>query len=153
VKIKIRGVIAFAAGVVERANALITKKLAARGLKKIAPAYGAIFYRLFDGGELSMGEIAARIHRDKSTITNLVTRLVALGYAEQRNSLEDRRVVYVRITEAGMALKPVFDQISDEMLTRAYRGFSNEEQQILVQLLERMVHNLAEPDAQKDKDM
>jgi len=137
----VKGVISLIAGVRDRSNAFISKRLADHGLSDIAPAHGAVFYCLFNGNVLTMGEIAVKIHRDKSTVTTLVDKIVALGYAEKRKGIADARVTHVRLTKQGQDLKPVFDEISDELLETVYGGFSPEERYMLTRLLQRMINN------------
>lgn len=143
-----KSVISSVAEVRDKANAFIVKRLGDHGIKQIAPSHGAIFYCLFEGHELTMGEIASVIHRDKSTVTTLVDKLAALGYAEKRKSVFDARVTHVRLTAEGLALKPVFDEISDELLRIAYKGFSPDEQFFVVRLLRRMSGNFTEAAAE-----
>ncbi len=137
-------VVSVIAVVRDKANGFIAGKLAGRGLSHLAPAHGSVLYHLFDGNELTMGEIAVRINRDKSTVTALVDKLVALGYAEKRKCVSDARVTHVRLTADGLALKPVFDDISHDLLAVVYRGFSPEEKYILVRLAQRMIGNLTD---------
>lgn len=94
-----------------------------------------------------MGEMATRIRRDKSTVTTLVDKLVTLGYAEKQTSASDGRVTNVRLTEEGLGLKPLFDEISDELLETVYKGFSPEERFLLVRLLQRIIDNFTGPAA------
>lgn len=137
-----KSVVSLIAAVRDNANTFIARRLAARGLSYIAPAHGSVFYSLFDGNALTMGEIAARIGRDKSTVTVLVDKLVSLGYAEKRKGVSDARVTHVKLTAHGLALRPVFDEISDEMLALVYAGFSAEERYIYVRLTQRMLENV-----------
>jgi MarR family transcriptional regulator, organic hydroperoxide resistance regulator len=147
-----RRLISHIAVVRDKANAFISKRLTDHGIKQIAPAHGSVFYQLFDVEELTMGRIAAQVHRDKSTVTALVNRLVELGYAEKRKSLTDARATHVRLTDKGLAMKPVFDKISDELLETAYRGFSPEEEYILIRLLERAIANFANDETKTHGD-
>ena len=137
----VKGVISLIASVRDRSNAFIYRRLADYGVTDIAPAHGAVFYCLFEGNELNMGEIAIMIHRDKSTVTTLVDKLVALGYAEKRKGIADARVTHVRLTKQGQNLKPVFDEISDELLETVYERFSPEEMYMVTRLLQRMIDN------------
>jgi DNA-binding MarR family transcriptional regulator len=145
-----KSVVSSIAVVRDKANAFITKRLAAHGLSNIAPAHGSVFYCFFEGNELTMSDIATRINRDKSTVTALVDKLVVLGYAEKRKSASDGRVTRVRLTEDGLALRPVFDEISDELLAILYQGFSPEEQYIFVRLAQRMIGNLSDEALTRD---
>ncbi len=52
-------------------------------------------------GEPRIGELAAALSLDESTVTRLVDKLEAVGLAERRHSSADRRSTIVSITESG----------------------------------------------------
>ncbi len=54
---------------------------------------------------MAVKDIAARLDLDPATVTPLLKRLEALGYVERVRSAADERVVNVRVTSAGRALK------------------------------------------------
>jgi MarR family transcriptional regulator, organic hydroperoxide resistance regulator len=139
--VKTKGMIALIASVRDKANRLITLQLKERGITDISTPHGAIFIHLFRHGELSMGEIAKRIDRDKSTVTALVRRLTELGYLDTGGGA-DSRVTMVRLTKKGEALKKDFKEISAHLQERMYQGFSDLEKELLVRLLTRVNVNL-----------
>ena len=143
-----RGVISLVATARDRANRLIAGWLRKAGIRGLAPAHGAVLVRLFGGVEMPMGEMARRIHRDKSTVTTLVAKLAALGYLRKRQDPDDGRVTLIRLTPKGEALRGPFETISRKLLTRSYRGFSAREREQLVSLLARMRDNLDPGQAQ-----
>ena len=59
--------------------------------------------RQSEGRELKMSEVANLIVTRPRNVTPLVDLLVAADYLERRPSEEDRRVVYVSLTEQGSA--------------------------------------------------
>jgi MarR family transcriptional regulator, organic hydroperoxide resistance regulator len=138
---KTEGMIALVSAVREKANRYITGQLKKRGIMDIAAPHGGIFVNLFGNGELSMGEIAQRIDRDKSTVTALVKRLVELGYLETSASAADSRVTIVKLTGKGLALESDFRDISKGLQETAYQGFSDLEKDVLVRLLMRVNSN------------
>ncbi len=89
-----------------------------------------------------MREIAARIGRDKSTVTALVKKLIDFGYVQKEQDPNDSRVTLIRLTEAGRGLRKDFDEISDILLQRVYKGFSQQEKEVMVHGLERIHNNL-----------
>ena len=135
------GIIALVSAVRQKASHFIAEQLKRRGITDIATPYGGIFVHLFKNGELSMGDIARRIDRDKSTVTSLVKKLVALGYVETNTSSSDSRVTTVRLTGKGGALENDFKEISIMLQEMIYQDFSALEKDILVRLLMRVKGN------------
>ena len=64
----------------EKAGDFIQDELKKYGYPELKMAHGDIFHVLFEAGELSAKEIAGRTRRSKSTVSELVDRLVKLGY-------------------------------------------------------------------------
>jgi DNA-binding MarR family transcriptional regulator len=89
-----------------------------------------------------MREIAKRIGRDKSTVTALVKKLIDFGYVEKEQDLNDSRVTLVKLTKPGRALRKDFDEISETLLQRVYKGFTEKEREVMVNGLERINGNL-----------
>ena len=139
---KTGNVIALASRIREKANRLIVSELAKRGISGIVPSHGDILIRLFDGQRYTMKDIAERIHRTKPTVTILVDKLVDLGYVVKEKSVEDSRVTFVALTEAGLALQPVFEEISHKLNTAVYRGLSDNQAEVLEAMLQKINNNL-----------
>jgi DNA-binding MarR family transcriptional regulator len=136
------GIIKLISTVRDKANNFILQQLKERGIEDIVPAHGAIFVSLFRNGELPMGQIAQIIDRDKSTVTALVNKLDAFGYLERRKADTDNRVTLIRLTEKGKSLETDFMDISKDLFSRVYDGFSDLEKEILMTLLSRIKNNL-----------
>ncbi len=139
---KTAGIIAILATIRDKANKFILQQLKERGVYDIVPAHGAVFIALFRNSELPMGQIARIIDRDKSTVTTLVNKLSGLGYLERRKDDSDSRVSLIRLTEKGKSLETDFMDISKNLLSRVYDGFSDLEKGILMTLVERIKNNL-----------
>ena len=133
--------IALVSAIRDKANRFISEQLKARGIKDIAPAHGGVFFHLFGNRELTMGEIARLIHRDKSTVTSLVEKLVRLGYIKREKDSVDHRVTKIKLTEKGAFLEADFAEISRSLLTKSYGGLSDKEMEVIVQLLARVNNN------------
>lgn len=60
---------------------------------------------LWETDGIAVKDIAARLHLDSATVTPLLKRLETLGYLERVRSTADERVVHIRLTDAGRALR------------------------------------------------
>ncbi len=125
-----------------KVNRHIELEMSRHGMDGIVTSHGDILYALFGRRRLTMAELAARIGRDKSTVTALVKKLETLGYVKRERSAEDSRVTYVMLTQKGDSLKPVFDKISDEIMGMFYKGVSDSEKDELLRILRKIYSNL-----------
>jgi DNA-binding MarR family transcriptional regulator len=135
-------VIALISTIRDKANKLIDKELRARNIRGLGPSHGAILYALFHSETIPMKEVAQRINRDKSTVTALIKKLLALGYVEKIRDRSDSRVTLVRLTKKGWELKPDFDKISKNLLERVYKNYLNQEKEAIISDLERLLKNM-----------
>jgi len=120
----------------ETANRFIVKELESRGIEGIVPSHGDILVLLFGVEQLTMQEIAGKIHRTKPTVTVLVNKLVELGYVTKEKSDTDSRVTYIALTERGESLRPAFETISARLNALVYEGLSESEAEKLELMIE-----------------
>jgi MarR family transcriptional regulator, organic hydroperoxide resistance regulator len=125
-----------------RANKIIIQELCDRNIKGLSPSHGDILFFLFGKKSSSMTELAKKIDRDKSTVTALVKKLIALGYIETTPETKDSRVKVVSLTEKGLQMKPDFDAISKILLDRTYGNCSARESEVIVRGLEKLLRNM-----------
>jgi DNA-binding MarR family transcriptional regulator len=119
----------------EKANRFIVRELENHGIKGIVPSHGDILVVLFQGDKYTMKELADRINRTKPTVTVLIEKLVEYGFVERGKSCTDSRVTYIKLTNKGIELKPIFDDISKKINAVLYGGFTGEEPEIFEMLL------------------
>ncbi len=120
----------------------IENKLKEKELNDLVPSYGNILTVLYDNdGILSMKEIGNLIGKDKSTVTALCNKLIKLGYIEKEKSKKDKRVTYIKITQKAKNIESKFNDISDEVYSRAYHNFSLEEKKVFLKLLKKLNNN------------
>ncbi len=72
---------------------------------------------LWNDGEQSVGSLGEAMHLDSGTLSPLVRRLEQAGLVFKERSEDDERVVLVRLTAAGLALRselaPVHAEVAD----------------------------------------
>ena len=85
-----------------------------------------------------MKDIADKIHRTRPTVTVLVDKLEKLGYLKREISKEDSRYTYIGLTKKGQDFKPVFEKISEDLNNMLYKNLSENESDILENLLQKI---------------
>lgn len=68
------------------------------------PQYLAMLV-LWESDDITVKDLAARLNLDSATVTPLLKRLEAQGYLERVRGVEDERLVFIRLTRGGTALK------------------------------------------------
>lgn len=131
-------------------SAYLNRKLSEQGFSGIMSSHGFILYLLAKNGKMKMGDLARRIHKDKSTATVLIKKLEQSGYIQKERCSSDNRIVFIALTEKGRAYTQATGEISHSLINTCYRGFSEREKQTLFDLLLRMERNFTESPAKGD---
>jgi DNA-binding MarR family transcriptional regulator len=137
----IKDIISLISKIRESANRFIISEMDNWGIDGLAPSHGDILVALLKAERLTMKELAEKIDKDKSTVTALVDKLIKLGYVEKTRDIEDSRVVFVTLTRSGKALKPMFDTISEELLSVVYKDIQQSEKEELINTLTKIKNN------------
>ncbi|MTI67155.1 MAG: MarR family transcriptional regulator [Firmicutes bacterium] len=125
----------------EEANKLIKKELKELGIDNLAPSHGDILSALFNYEELTKTEIAEKIHRDRSTVTTLVNKLLKLRLVDSKENPEDRRSNKIYLTKKGKELKTGFTKISEKLYKIQYKDITEEEREVFRKVLKKMYKN------------
>lgn len=136
-----KGIIALISDVRANANRFLMEELSKHDIKGLYPSHGAILFHLFANETSTMKDLAKAVRRDKSTVTALINKLVAAGYIRKTANVNDQRSTEVRLTRKGEALKPIFMEISENLLRRAWLGINEEEQKEIMRILEKIRSN------------
>ena len=110
-------------------------------------AYGLTFVQWLPLYKLAMNEcntvagLARELEIDPAAMTRVLDRLEAKALVRRERSTEDRRVVRLTLTDEGRAVATKVPNVLAEVLNGHLRGFSRDEWQLLLQLLNRMVAN------------
>lgn len=119
----------------------LIEKLKERGFQDYASSHGNILFQLSTKDKMTMGELAQRINRDKSTTTVLVRKLEQDGLVACTPDPQDKRSKFIQTTEKGKQFNQTTKEISHELLTTFYKGFSDEEKDSFLNFLIRIENN------------
>lgn len=110
--------------------------------KNLISSHGFILFQLAQNETMSMSQLASCINRDKSTTTVLVKKLLAEDLVKITPSEQDSRVRLISLTAKGKKYKELTSSISEDLLSVCYQGFSKDEKQQLLSLLNKVNQNI-----------
>lgn len=101
-----------------------------------------IIASLTDGGEAkSASDLCKSISYDAGAMTRMIDRLESKGLIQRERCTNDRRLVYLELTEAGRAIWPRMKEVARANVNALLRGFTRSEARQLESFLERMLEN------------
>jgi len=107
----------------------LTQKLSERGFPEFASSHGNILFQLSVNEKMTMGELAERINRDKSTTTVLVRKLEAEGFLTGTPDPSDKRSRIIFLTPKGKQFNKTAKALSEELLSTFYKDFTEQEKE------------------------
>jgi MarR family multiple antibiotic resistance transcriptional regulator len=108
---------------------------------EVSAAQYVIISVLAKRGVDSAAQLCNDLSYDAGAMTRMIDRLEAKGLISRRRCPEDRRLVKLELTEAGMAALPKLRECSVRVLNHFMRGFSQTEARQLESFLVRMLQN------------
>ena len=93
------------------------------------------------GGSQSTSDLCKGISYDAGAMTRMVDRLEEKGLLRRKRCTDDRRLVYLELTEQGTAALPRMKAIAVNVLNRFLRDFTQAEAHQLETYLNRMLEN------------
>lgn len=91
---------------------------------------------------MSISALSKETALEPSTLTSMLDRLEAAGFAGRVPSPTDRRALVVECTKAGQALEKRYSALSEDMTSIYYRGLSAKEIATFESTLRKIVSNL-----------
>jgi len=91
------------------------------------------------GGGATMSEIAHLTYQSAATVTGIVDRLADAGLVERERDEVDRRVVYVRTTQAGRAKLDEIDAERRKQMEQMTKALTDEELEQLNSIMSKLI--------------
>ena len=89
-------------------------------------------------GSKSMSEVANILDITVGTLTTAIGHLVRKEYVTRRKSEEDRRMVYVSLTQKGKLAYRVHEKFHKDMVKATIEDLEEEEEKILIKSLDKL---------------
>ncbi|MGI2297161.1 MarR family winged helix-turn-helix transcriptional regulator [Paenibacillus sp. GXUN7292] len=124
------------------------RKIGAAWQKKmehtISSSQGTILFRLNAAGPQKFSALAEKLGITPGAVTSLSDKLISAGYAERKRDEEDRRVVYLEITEAGSEIVKSLKMDIKGVVKSFFEGVSDEDLKHLTRIYEQILKNINE---------
>ena len=115
-----------------------------KGIDAFSGEQGKILFVLWRKDKITQKELATETGLAKNTITVMLEKMEKNNLIRKITDDNDKRKSLVILTDYAKSLKKSFDEISDEMLKKVYKGFSEEEIDKYEGYLHRIIRNLEE---------
>jgi DNA-binding MarR family transcriptional regulator len=101
-----------------------------------------ILVRLFEEGPQKASAIADKLQITAGAITGIADKLIDLQYLERERDVEDRRVVYLVLTEKGQQLVERLKVRRTAIMEMMFTGLSPDDVRELTRLFNQVIANM-----------
>lgn len=119
-----------------RATDIHTKKLSKA--TNLTTSQLLVLQSVEEAGEMTVGEIAAKVQLAQATVTALVDRLQSMALVEREKSHTDKRKVYVHLTDQGQAVLNKAPTALHARYSERFEQLSEWEQHMVISVLQRV---------------
>lgn len=84
-------------------NSVLGELSARQTTGDLTPSQFAVLEALYHIGSMTQGEVSNKVLKSTSNLTTVIDNLERDGYVRRERDAEDRRVIHVHLTEAGMS--------------------------------------------------
>ena len=128
----------------DKYNNLLQDELIKNNMNSIASAHAGVIYAIGSAKSgLSMSALASILHRDNSTITTLIDKLIKLNYVYKKKDITDKRTYIVSLSSKGIDSRKKIKIISIKLLKKFYANFNSKEEKALIKLIKKAYINLS----------
>ena len=108
----------------------------------ISSGQGRILFILWKNDNLTISEISQKTSLAKNTVSIVVDGMVQKGILERNINPENRRQTIISLTDYAKSMKEKYEEVSQEMNTLFYQGFSDKERNEFESYLARILDTL-----------
>jgi len=118
------------------------KMLKDSGIDVFNGAQGRILYVLWEHDQLTISEIGKLTSLAKTTLTSMLDRMEAGGLIKRVPDRNNRRQIFILITEKAKGFREKYDELSEQMNDVFYASFDDDEIIDFEDKLRRIIANL-----------
>jgi DNA-binding MarR family transcriptional regulator len=112
----------------------------------VVPGQFAQLLALFERDEVTQNELCDEVGIDQSTMAHTLKRMERDGLIERSPDTADRRRAVIGLTPKARGLEDRLVEAAQATNTRATRGFTDDERDLALRLVARMIANLSNED-------
>ena len=88
-------------------------------------------------------QIAEYYNLDKGSVTSLIKSLEKNGFLERQSHPTDNRCFYLTLSSKAKEIMPELNQIFENWASKLVSDFSDEEKNLLIESLQKMIDNVS----------
>ena len=128
----------------EKANSTLQKRLKDKDIPVSCGHITLLMLVFQNNGFMEIRQIVKILKKRKTTVSEIVNTLEKNGYLKKFRSTEDKRIYCVKTTKEAELLKPVIEEVLQNMHKDVVANVSEEEIAVLVKVLNQFIVNLEE---------
>lgn len=110
----------------------------------ISPSRLEILRELYQSEEITQRALQKKINIDHAAVTRHLKQLEDNGMIIRRKNPEDQRFTFVQLSEEGKRKVSAYCEEKQRFISSFLKGFSVEENEVLLQMLTRLQQNIEE---------
>ena len=107
----------------------------------VSGEHWVVLKRAYEKPGMQQKDIASLTYKDPASLTRILDLLVKQGLIRRQRSTSDRRAFEIYLTEAGVAFVERGLPLAVDIRKQGLKGFSKNEQRMLLDFLERIHDN------------
>jgi len=119
-------------------NECSSRILSECGLSDMTVKQIAYLKTINEQGEVTFSRLAAITRNSKPTITEMVNKFVRMECVYREPCADDRRVLYIRLTEKGQRIAQAEHDALRQIIERMTETLDDREQELLIGLLKKI---------------
>ena len=128
----------------EQCAADIFARIAPQGL--LTPRQYAILLAIEENEGISQTGLVEKTGIDRSTLADIVRRMIEKGLVQRQRTMEDARAYAVRLTRKGTSMLRKMRPYADEVDRQILQSLPEEYRNLFLTILNHMVQDLADPE-------
>lgn len=114
---------------------LIKKDISSHGMRT---SDFTVLEALYHKGQQTIKQITQSVLINTGSITYVIDKLEKKGLLERTPCKDDRRVVYIQLTNQGIKLMEEIFPLHQQVIENVFEGVTNEEKKIVIDVLKRV---------------
>ncbi|MFD1170468.1 MarR family winged helix-turn-helix transcriptional regulator [Oceanobacillus caeni] len=114
---------------------LIKKDISSHGMRT---SDFTVLEALYHKGKQTIKQITQSVLINTGSITYVIDKLEKKGLLERTPCKDDRRVVYIQLTDQGVQLMEEIFPLHQQVIENVFEGVTDEEKKIIIDVLKRV---------------
>ena len=108
-------------------------------------------YELDQKGKVRGSDVAGALHQTKPSITRALCAMDAMGWITKEDSVTDKRVVYIVLTDKGREIYQYYIASYYSVLSKRLEKYKEEDINVMMQFIDAFYRDLSEDPMKREE--